>query len=692
MRPSAATTAMTTSTATAAIEILLVADQQQQRGESSSSSSSSLPSSSTTPQNIVAGADITMKNNKNDHGHGHGHDDDHDYENHINRRRYRSRSRSRCRPRSVTSHRQQWWWSTRYHHNQIVMVICWLCVLFVAVASSSSSSSPCVLSVEAFEVPTRSTHVFSSLPTTSSSSTATTTTTIGRRGLCLTPTAPTTTTPASSSSSSSTLNLWPKHLFFDSLGGATTKKKKKGSSGLLDTRKSTSKSEEYNNDNGMRHNNNAAAVSAANTVPEIGGVDPPLASLVDVSSQFRLAKTDEDVIEKLDVGQRLICVGDVHGDIEALVKALEVAKVYDRQSNSWIGGNTIVVQTGDILDRGTEELACYSLLAKLSQEAPPVGGRVVLLAGNHEIMNAIGNFDYVTHDQEFESSIGRTIDETLQSTTTPSTPDGVVAQMSQLPPPQWRIQYGGNHPARWSCFEPGGGLLVAPLMSNMKVAFQVGKTVCVHAGLRPDHIQENGGIAGMNRAYRDWILMNNNSNNQKQQQQANNKDDGYNYVDTIASDATTARSPIRYNHQGRYNSNEELYVEVQGRYLYYQRSLPPFLNDPKGPIWMRDYSSPSGLPPKEPLPTQTMLETTLNELNANRMVMGHTIQKQINAVMDGKAWRVDIGMSAGCGGGRPEVLEIVGVSESGGERVSVLTEDGEITASDRFVQTYASMM
>ena len=107
---------------------------------------------------------------------------------------------------------------------------------------------------------------------------------------------------------------------------------------------------------------------------------------------------------------------------------------------------------------------------------------------------------------------------------------------------------------------------------------------------------------------------------------------------------------------------------------------------------MRDYSSPSGLPPKEPLPTQTMLETTLNELNANRMVMGHTIQKQINAVMDGKAWRVDIGMSARCGGGRPEVLEIVGVSESGGERVTVLTEDGEITASDRFVQTYASLM
>ena len=603
--------------------------------------------------------------------------------------------------------------------NHIVLSIWYCCLFCFQLLLAVVTSSGVLVVVEAFEVPTtasftRSTHVLSPLLSTSSSSpsairSTTPTATSGGRGgrrrttsgLSLKPTVP---TPAVcwSSSSSSSLNLWPKHLFFDSIGGgggAAAAKNKKGSSGFDNTRKSTSTTnEEFNNNDSIQqdYNNNNAASSAA-------VVDPPLSALVDVSSQFRLARTDEDVIEKLDVGQRLICIGDVHGDIEALMKALEVAKVYDRQSNSWIGGNTIVVQTGDILDRGTEELACYSLLAKLSQEAPPFGGRVVLLAGNHEIMNAIGNFDYVTDDQEFESSIGRQIDEsflqstTLPSTTTSSLSDDYEGQLSQplnpSPPPQWRIQYGGNHPARWSCFEPGGGLLVAPLMSNMKVAFQVGKTVCVHAGLRPDHIQENGGIAGMNRAYRDWILMNTNNINQEQQQETNSKeDDGYNYVDTIATDPTTTRSPIRYNHQGRYNSIEELYVEVQGRYLYYQRSLPPFLNDPKGPIWMRDYSSPSGLPPKDPLPTQTMLETTLKELNANRMVMGHTIQKQINAVMDGKAWRVDIGMSARCGGGRPEVLEIVGVSESGGERVSVLTEDGEITGSDRFVQTYASMM
>jgi hypothetical protein len=44
---------------------------------------------------------------------------------------------------------------------------------------------------------------------------------------------------------------------------------------------------------------------------------------------------------------------------------------------------------------------------------------------------------------------------------------------------------------------------------------------------------------------------------------------------------------------------------------------------------------------------------------AQRMVMGHTIQQSgINAVCGGKALRVDVGMSKGCGDGEVEVLEI----------------------------------
>jgi hypothetical protein len=44
---------------------------------------------------------------------------------------------------------------------------------------------------------------------------------------------------------------------------------------------------------------------------------------------------------------------------------------------------------------------------------------------------------------------------------------------------------------------------------------------------------------------------------------------------------------------------------------------------------------------------------------ASRMVMGHTIQGQgINAACEGRALRVDTGMSRGCGNGEVEVLEV----------------------------------
>ncbi len=45
---------------------------------------------------------------------------------------------------------------------------------------------------------------------------------------------------------------------------------------------------------------------------------------------------------------------------------------------------------------------------------------------------------------------------------------------------------------------------------------------------------------------------------------------------------------------------------------------------------------------------------------AERMVMGHTIQGQgVNAACEGRALRVDVGMSKGCGNGDVEALEIL---------------------------------
>src|SRR5437867_8351951 len=49
--------------------------------------------------------------------------------------------------------------------------------------------------------------------------------------------------------------------------------------------------------------------------------------------------------------ERVVAIGDIHGDFDALVGILQRARLIDPR-NRWSGGNAILVQTGDFLDRG----------------------------------------------------------------------------------------------------------------------------------------------------------------------------------------------------------------------------------------------------------------------------------------------------------------------------------------------------
>jgi hypothetical protein len=76
-------------------------------------------------------------------------------------------------------------------------------------------------------------------------------------------------------------------------------------------------------------------------------------------------------------------------------------------------------------------------------------------------------------------------------------------------------------------------------------------------------------------------------------------------------------------------------------YLLGEKSEPSrMLTSEDGPVWTRMYSAAPG---REEC---AMLNQTLEALSAKRMVMGHTVQRNgINAACDGKAWRIDVGMS-----------------------------------------------
>jgi hypothetical protein len=96
-------------------------------------------------------------------------------------------------------------------------------------------------------------------------------------------------------------------------------------------------------------------------------------------------------------GERIVAVGDIHGNYDGFVTILQQAGLVDDDTH-WIAGKTTLVQTGDVFDRGLEVFEVLDLLMRLEQEAAAAGGQVISLLGNHEGMNLVGFFRDVNPD------------------------------------------------------------------------------------------------------------------------------------------------------------------------------------------------------------------------------------------------------------------------------------------------------
>lgn len=102
---------------------------------------------------------------------------------------------------------------------------------------------------------------------------------------------------------------------------------------------------------------------------------------------------------------KMISFGDIHGDLNAFKNCLRKANLINMQDR-WIGGKTHVVQVGDILDRKPRqedysdedsEFIIISFILKLQIESYLNGGGYHPVIGNHELMNIMGIFDYVSN-------------------------------------------------------------------------------------------------------------------------------------------------------------------------------------------------------------------------------------------------------------------------------------------------------
>jgi hypothetical protein len=175
----------------------------------------------------------------------------------------------------------------------------------------------------------------------------------------------------------------------------------------------------------------------------------------------------------------VVALGDLHGDLGAATEAFRLAGAIDENWN-WIGGDLVVVQTGDQLDRGDDEQEILDRLEILSAEARAAGGAVHVLNGNHELMNVALDLRYVTPGgyADFEDAVPvGDLDSTLAA-------------------------HEPEHRARVAAFRPGGPYAVR--LASRPVALIVGRSLFVHGSLDPVNVAY--GLERINAEARDWLL------------------------------------------------------------------------------------------------------------------------------------------------------------------------------------------
>ena len=189
---------------------------------------------------------------------------------------------------------------------------------------------------------------------------------------------------------------------------------------------------------------------------------------------------NDDIIYEYEHNNRIVIIGDIHGDIRRFKDILIDAKIINKNIE-WIAEpkNTIVVQMGDQVDsinrdRTLEEwevlpdIEMIYFTNLLNKIALSKGGRVISLIGNHELMNTIGNYSYVSYK---------------------SLKDNYKRQ---------------------ELFKPGGTL--SAILSQRPLVVKIGQLLFCHAGLTLEHLnilsKYNKDVSYINTIWKNFIKNN----------------------------------------------------------------------------------------------------------------------------------------------------------------------------------------
>jgi len=307
---------------------------------------------------------------------------------------------------------------------------------------------------------------------------------------------------------------------------------------------------------------------------------------------------------------RIVAVGDIHGDNDAWLAVSRAAGLIDAKGR-WAGGQTVLVQLGDVPDRGPDSLKVIRHLMKLQREAPRKGGRVIVLVGNHEAMNMIGDLRYV-HPGEYRAFADRDSGarrdriyeanrekiEAAYRARDPKIPAEAIRDAWMKATPLGMLE----HQAAW---RPDGE--IGKWVIGNPAVVKLGDTLFVHGGL--SEVYAALSIEQINRSVADAL-----------------------------------------------KTQDERPTAI--------------INDPVGPLWYRglisrgegDPSTRAPIPPGKTvaLGIDSEIQVVLQAFGVKRIVVGHTPSLTgIISLSDGRLWRADSAISRAYGG-MPAYLEIVG--------------------------------
>jgi hypothetical protein len=181
--------------------------------------------------------------------------------------------------------------------------------------------------------------------------------------------------------------------------------------------------------------------------------------------------------------ERVVAVGDIHGDADQLIAVLRAAKLID-EKGAWSGGKAHLVQTGDVLDRGPDSRRAMDLLMRLEIEAKNAGGAVHALIGNHEAMNVYGDLRYVSEGEfaAFRDANSPKAREELYQEHQKST-KGVVFDET------YRRTWEAEHPLGYAehrrAFGPDG--VYGKWIRSHNAVLRIDGTLFLHGGISPKY-------------------------------------------------------------------------------------------------------------------------------------------------------------------------------------------------------------